>query len=130
MNLVFKPFPSSRCFSVLGADPEVIISNAIREGKEIEIYTDLSGARNVDTAIHYGAARLGVNIPIEGFKFNEKTNHNHFSGNDVTRHYFKKLKSQGIEEYKAYLKEVLAYCEEKWDVKIQQENITVYCCAF
>lgn len=130
MNLVFKPYPICVSSLYTGEDPEVIISNAIREGKEIEIYAKLNGTRKVDTSIQFDKTKLGLNIPVEGFQYAEEATTSMLNYESSNHHYFKKLKSQGIEEYKTYLKAALAEVEKKWAVKIQQESITVYCQAF
>jgi len=130
MQFNFINTPSSRSYAILGADPQIAIRNAILEGKEIIIFADLSGARNIHTTIQYDEHVLSVNPEIKGYKLFPETLRNSFSGEVSTRYYFKKLKSQDQSIYEKYLLEIIKYVEQSLQVKLTQQEVKVYTRAF
>ena len=101
LNVV--PRPSSHSFAMLkDFDKELL-----KETKTVTVRGTTVSKTRISTSMQVGDTKVNINLPVEGFKTHEETNHSYFTGNYTTSYYFKLLKSQGFETYKEYVKKVV-----------------------
>lgn len=102
----------------------------IEQGGEIHFEADAVTKTMVSTHVFHGHTNLKVNIESEKFKTAERSVYNYFSCSSTTNHYFKLSKKQGAEQYKEYIKEVIAYIEKVLKVEIKQTEFIVFTKVF
>ena len=106
---VTKPVTGWRTTIMHLRDPLGQMKALVAAGEPIRFSVDLLTKTQCSTMLECGNVSLRLNIPIDGFKMATAENHNFFSAKRETTAYFKKLKSQGLPEYLAYLEATLPY---------------------
>ncbi len=96
---------------------------ALQKNKVVTIEASLDTKTQVYTSLQVGMYRVGVNWAIEGFKFAQRSKNNFLDFERVDVSYFKKLKSQGVDEYMEYIKKVVEIFMERAGVEI--EDVTI-----
>lgn len=85
-----------------------INKDSLKELKTVRVRSTTVTKTRVSTSVQVGTARVNVNLPIEGIKTHKEESYSYFTGNYVTHHYFKLLKSQDFEVYKEYVKKIVS----------------------
>jgi hypothetical protein len=75
----------------------------LREKKEILVVVSHHTKTRLSTTMYAGQYSTKINLPIEGVKTFEESEHSYFTGNYTTSNYFVKSKKQDFEAYKKYL---------------------------
>lgn len=120
VTIVEVPAPMFTSFTMF----EDIDRNRLAKEKKIKVSYDKKTKTRIFTSMQLGEARLSINIPVEGFKFHEESGYSFTNSKYVTRHYFRKLKSQGFEEYKEYLKKMIPIVIKE-HFKLDLDEVTV-----
>jgi hypothetical protein len=104
INIIEVPTPETKSFTVF-ADPDL---NLLKETKTIRVDPYKISKTRISTSIQFGSYCCNVNLPMEGFKTVEKNEWNMFSGVKTQKNYFIVSKTQNLERYKEYLKQIIS----------------------
>ena len=125
---VTKPVAGSRKIERL-RDPIGQLKALVAAGEPIRFRVDLVAKTQCSTVLECGNVSLRLNIQIDGFKMATTENYNHWFAKRETTAYFKKLKSQGLPEYLAYLEATLPYiASHLGTVALEQKTFEVINC--
>jgi hypothetical protein len=105
VNLEIVPRPQSSSF-IMFADIDLEL---LKDTKEITVESNLHTKTRVSTSMQVGQARVGINLPIEGFKTYEEQSNNYYSGGMNISNYFVRSKKQDVNLYIEYVKTLIAY---------------------
>lgn len=118
MEIEFKevPRPMVTSFTVF----EKLDINKLKKEKTIRITPKFVTKTRLSTSLQLGQFRAGLNWKIDGYKTDKVTKNNYMHSRTETSHYFKVLKSQPLEKYREYLKEMLKQFIDNLNIEIDK----------
>lgn len=119
ITIEFAPYRSSRAYGIGVSLND--LKEAILAGKEVAFDLDANTVTQLSTRLFCDRINLRVGLKVEGFSTVDRGANNHL---------FKLSKKQGAEQYKEYLKGVIAQLEELLEVKFKQEKFIVHTHVF
>jgi len=120
VNIIEVPTPSSSSFTMF----EEFDKAKLMEEKTVRVRLSYITKTRISTTMQLGQSRMGINLPIEGFKTFEKSEHSYFTGNVTVSHYFVKSKKQNLEVYKEYVKALITKAVKEY-MYLDLDEITV-----
>lgn len=128
INIKEVPAPMFTSFTIGGDD---FNWNSLKEDNTVTVEVVKHTKTRIDTTFQKGQYRVGINLPMDGFKVHTEERHSWFSGNNVICHYFVKSKKQDFEVYKNYVKLLLhKIIREMKGINLEELNVNLICKEF
>jgi hypothetical protein len=106
---IVEPKTSYSCTMFAQPDKELL-----RKTKTIIVRSFFVSKTRVDTSMQIGEAKNGINFEVQDYRSDKVEDFSYLDGAWHVYHYFKKLKSQGFEEYKEYVKKAVKIAVEEY----------------